>query len=687
MRWWCGLALFVSGLCAMPVLVQAQLRHSGAPISPMFDTAAVQRLLEQARFAFEQRNFYRADSLALLAFHIAERLPHLRLQAHALRQIGIVKRNLDEYDTAITIQKRVLAIADTLGDAHLQAMTQGSLALLYHSKGFYGKSFAHYFDALRGYEQFNDKAGIAITLNNLATLYADRSAYHDALRCYQRAHLLFEAIGDTMKAISTMISIGDMLQQVGYTKLALDSLKRSLEKANEFGNVLLIADAMTALGDLYMQESRLALALEHKRRALAIYQEMQERYAQANILREIADILLAQRQLSEALACAVESREIAKSIGNRTLLKNALFTLSDIYESAGYPTQALLSYKHAQQIKDSLLTLEEQRRTAELREQYETDKKEQEIALLEKERALERLNRERQRDIFLAITGLLALTAGVVSIALYIKQKNQKLLEEKNCLIAAQKALVETQRDELAAANQLKNDLLAIASHDLKNPLQTIIGFASLLKEKIATEHEVLMIERIESASKRMLHLIKELLDTAAIESGKLELHKERLNLNDLVQVIAEHNQPNATRKRITLHLHLAGEALVLGDRSRLQEVMDNLVSNAIKYSPEGKSVFISTVNLGQSIRYVVKDEGQGLSEEDMTKLFGRFQKLSSRPTGGESSTGLGLSIVKQLVELHGGRVWAESEGKGKGATFFVELPKLLPEETSNPLS
>jgi signal transduction histidine kinase len=127
----------------------------------------------------------------------------------------------------------------------------------------------------------------------------------------------------------------------------------------------------------------------------------------------------------------------------------------------------------------------------------------------------------------------------------------------------------------------------------------------------------------------------------------------------------------------------LQPDCLAKVDSKRFYEVVDNLISNAIKYSPLGKIITVSCQKISRNqngisntyILLAVKDEGQGLTESDMTKLFGKFQRLSAQPTGGEGSTGLGLAIVKELVRLQGGRVWAESEGIGKGTTFFVELP------------
>jgi signal transduction histidine kinase len=115
----------------------------------------------------------------------------------------------------------------------------------------------------------------------------------------------------------------------------------------------------------------------------------------------------------------------------------------------------------------------------------------------------------------------------------------------------------------------------------------------------------------------------------------------------------------------------------VEGDEDWLRQVLENLLGNAIKYSAERRSIWLEVRRTGDLVRLAVKDEGPGLSDDDKARVFGRFQRLSARPTGGESSTGLGLSIVRQLVERHGGRVYAESEGRGKGATFVVEVPAL----------
>ncbi len=189
--------------------------------------------------------------------------------------------------------------------------------------------------------------------------------------------------------------------------------------------------------------------------------------------------------------------------------------------------------------------------------------------------------------------------------------------------------------------------------------------------------------ERISQASQRMLLLIKDLLDTAALENGKLHLTLAVADVSQITESVVMQNKDAAERKGQRIQLQLQPDCLAKVDSKRFYEVVDNLISNAIKYSPHGKVITVkcqkmSCIQNGMthpSILLAVKDEGQGLTESDIAKLFSKFQRLSAQPTGGESSTGLGLAIVKEIVQLHGGRVWAESEGKDRGATFFVELP------------
>ncbi|MDX2128736.1 MAG: sensor histidine kinase [Chloroherpetonaceae bacterium] len=238
-------------------------------------------------------------------------------------------------------------------------------------------------------------------------------------------------------------------------------------------------------------------------------------------------------------------------------------------------------------------------------------------------------------------------------------------------------------------ANKQKTELFAIAAHDLKNPLTSIGGFSSLILEESDIEKIKMMAGRIQSSSRRMVNLISELLESSAYEIGSITLKKESFHLSPILEAVANQNSALAELKFQRIQLTCDSKLMLVADKARLFETVDNLISNAIKYSFEHTTIELSvmpfsltknhpmhsSVSHPSGILISVRDEGQGLSESDLEKVFKRFQKLSSKPTGNESSTGLGLSIVKDIVTLHGGAAWVESLGKNKGCTFYLFFP------------
>jgi signal transduction histidine kinase len=184
-----------------------------------------------------------------------------------------------------------------------------------------------------------------------------------------------------------------------------------------------------------------------------------------------------------------------------------------------------------------------------------------------------------------------------------------------------------------------------------------------------------------------MFALITDLLSANAIESGGIVLKMMPVDVGDIIQQTLHSYEKAAMSKNIALHYTHQGGLLVYSDEKSLIHVADNLISNAVKYSPHGKSVIVNVHSEAASasmphgsIRIEVKDEGQGMTAEDLSKIFAKFTRLSAKPTAGEHSTGLGLSIAKKLTEALHGRIWCESVF-GQGATFFVDLPMLSAEQ------
>ncbi len=236
---------------------------------------------------------------------------------------------------------------------------------------------------------------------------------------------------------------------------------------------------------------------------------------------------------------------------------------------------------------------------------------------------------------------------------------------------------------QLVRLNQEKNEFLGIAAHDLKNPLSAIRGFSEEISEsydEMPREEVIDYANNIQRASHKMFQLITNLLDVNAIESGKINVTLAQVNLLPLVEHLYQDYARRALAKNIQSHFEIdeSPEYIAYVDENTTHQILDNLISNAVKYSPSG-SEFVLRLKREQAqdgtwIRCEIQDRGPGLSLEDQAKLFGKFTRLTPQPTGGEHSTGLGLFIVKKLVDALQGKVWCESE-LGKGATFIVSFP------------
>lgn len=270
-------------------------------------------------------------------------------------------------------------------------------------------------------------------------------------------------------------------------------------------------------------------------------------------------------------------------------------------------------------------------------------------------------------------------------------QRQNTLLEnkvkERTAALQASNHQLSEAIEQLRLANVEKNEFLGIVAHDLKNPLSTIQLAAKLMREEapsLAVEDFREITGDILTTSNRMFDLITNLLDVNRLEQNAIRFASVSFDIVPLLHASANTYEAAAAAKGLRLHLDTPDQLRAFADESATVQVIDNIVSNAVKYSPLGKNIFISArastfENGVQIVQIAVRDEGPGLSEEDLKKLFGKFARLSAQPTAGEHSTGLGLSIVKKIVEAMNGRVYCESS-LGNGATFVVELPA----DTSN---
>jgi signal transduction histidine kinase len=262
---------------------------------------------------------------------------------------------------------------------------------------------------------------------------------------------------------------------------------------------------------------------------------------------------------------------------------------------------------------------------------------------------------------------------------------SEEALRESESRLRRLVVLEREARAEAQAADRAKDEFLATLSHELRTPLNAVLGWISILRAgKIRPERRAEALEVIERNAKTQARLIEDLLDVSRIITGKVQLDWQPMHLAPVVQAVLETLRPAAEAKGVHLHAHVDPDlGHIHGDAARLQQVLWNLLSNAIKFTPAGGHVTVNAVEAGGGVELSVRDTGIGIEADFLPHVFERFRQADSSTTRTHGGVGLGLAIVRHLVELHGGRISAESEGRDRGSLFLVWLP--LAHDVSTP--
>jgi signal transduction histidine kinase len=260
---------------------------------------------------------------------------------------------------------------------------------------------------------------------------------------------------------------------------------------------------------------------------------------------------------------------------------------------------------------------------------------------------------------------------GAIAVNTDITAQKRAEAERERLLEEARQA-----RHEAEAANRLKDEFLATLSHELRTPLAAVLGWARILRTRALDEKTARALEVIERNAEMQRRLIDDLLDVSSIIANKIQLHCEPIDLVFIAHAALESVRPLTGSRRLALSEAFEPVPPVNGDPQRLQQVISNLLTNAVKFTDPGGTISVAVARAGQWVELTVGDTGIGISHEDLPVIFERFRQVANG-TARQGGLGLGLAIVDHVVKLHGGTVRAESEGLGKGARFTLCLPVL----------
>lgn len=542
----------------------------------------------------------------------------------------------------------------------------------------------------------------AVALNNRAILKMDRRQFDEANTLFQKAYSIRLETKDHYLIAQSLYYLGLLYTHIDSSQKALKFYEQSVQQMMHIKQksekcIGLKARVYNHIGINCIKAGKYKPAHRAIEKSLQTSKNLKSSYERAVLQYQSARGMFDMRQYTLTIRLCLELIEIAHLESIHEIHHQVYGLLAEVYEKQKRYEKAMAYAKKSQQLKAKLKASRIHQKIANEQFGEAVVSKKELLSFAQRERDIKAKELQVQRRItelliLIIIVGLITLAS--LAYSNREKLKANKKLVETNLLIEQQNDEIKQQQVELEKTKEQlelrlkdledlteeKSHLIGIVAHDLRTPLNSILGLNELLEIELNTPSEdaINYIGLIRESTQRMLMLINNLLDTQRLEQKKFSLDKKTIRIKESIQNILTEYSSWASRKRIKLHLNIAEDLTLETDNYLLQQIMANLISNAIKFSSPEEEVLIEAKEQGQKVILSVKDNGPGISEEDQTKLFEQFQTLSARPTDGEQSLGLGLSGVKKFVELLSGTIHLESSS-GNGSTFYVELNKSTP--------
>lgn len=621
------------------------------------------------------------------ALKIGEIIGDHKVVGTSLSFKGIAYGYKGEYSEAFQIFNAGINYGIQHNDSTNLAHAQNNLGRLLFSQGDMINSYEYFFSALKIFESLGDKAGMGYCYKSLSELYQVQNNLDKALLMSLKALEIRQVLEDRRAQISSYYEIADIhLKQKQYEK-ALEYLNIAQNIAVKSKDNISLVESYLGISNILYHQGLYNEALEFGLRSLDPYVKIRNLTLLNDVHLQLGKIYFALGDLSEAELYLLKLINLQAEAGALALIKDANFYLSKIHELRQNDKLAFQYLKIYNEVNDSLNDIDIARTIERMEVRLELQEVEKENKLLKVQKGVSETEIERQKNRNLALVATIVLVVFIVFfVARYTRQKikhSHKLsiknehIEAQNKKINEQNTRLEKRNTELAEFNHEKDNLMNIVAHDLRSPFNNLKGIAELiqLSGKLNEEQKKYIVLMKEVASKGA-GLTRDILDINAFDTNDEPYIISNINLYNFMRGIVDEFSESATQKNIKLKLiPIDPKISLLSEKTHLSRIIDNLLSNALKYSKEHTIVEIGAYKEGDLISVFVKDQGPGFSEEDQPNLYKKFKKLSARPTGGETSNGLGLAIVKTLTERLKGSITLNTSGSG--TEFIIKLPNI----------
>lgn len=598
-------------------------------------------------------------------------------------QYAVLERQNGDYDAALDHIEKYLEFTRTLDKPFSLANGMYQKAVILDDLGSFDKSLEIYYDILKIYEAHDDPFSVATTLNAIGEILKNTGKKFQAMDSYKEALAIFTDLGDKTEIANCLFNIGDTYMQLKQYDKAVKHFDQALALDIETNSAWGQAYDYEALGKVYALQKDYSKSLEYHNKALEFRIKLGQQMELSMSHTQLGAVSMALQQFAKAEQHLLTAMQITEKMGAKSQLQKNYDFLSQLYEKKGDYKRSLEFKNRFVAIKDSLFNTAKSKQIEELQVRFDTEKKQDAITALQKDAEIRELKLKQQTTLRNVIIGLAVAALIFLYFAFnrYKQAQREKQADEerKRAIVEArERTEIEKQRvSELQKIDKLKDEFLANTSHELRTPLVGIIGLTESLKDGIAGKLPKKAMENLDmiaNSGKRLSHLVNDILDFSKLKNKDLVLAKRPVDIYVVSNIVLQLSQPLLQDKKIKLINSIGKEVpLVDADENRLQQIIHNLIGNAIKFTLKGYVTLLAEAKNG-FLEVSISDTGIGIPEAKLERIFNSFEQGDGSTQREYGGTGLGLSVTKQLVELHGGTITATSE-QGKGSIFTFTLP------------
>lgn len=616
-----------------------------------------------------------ALSTTINAINQSRELGYQDGEVSAMQLLGYLYIDYGNLDSAKKYLFESHELTKKITNQKIIAQNYRLLAIYYESIDNFEKALDLLFRSLIIRKRINDIKGEHATYISIGVIYQRLSSDPKAIYYYTKALKYFESIKSENVAASIYSNLGAIYNGIGKIDSAIIYLKKVIVFKTKIGDKISLAKAYSNIGTSYTYLGNYTKAINCINQSISLSGGGINNFNNGNDYSMLGGIYVKMGQLTEAEKYLLISERIYRQCNDITSLIALYSTLSDLYDSKKDFSKGIYYRSTSNKLKDSLDQIDEKSLISEIETKYKTQEKEQENELLKAQNKL--LQSESRSNTLLAIALLFVLFISFyLAYNLNLVKKTKNKLIHKNQIIESKNREVANQNQDLSMLNKENQSLMGILAHDLRSPFSKILGLSNLLESEPNENERVVFINYINSICKESLHLIQETIDISELFNHNVTpLKIEKFAPSAILTNLTNSFVAIANEKEINLEfINTLQDIEITNSKEYFTRTLDNLISNAIKFSPLKSQVIVSAIKLNNNLVFSVKDNGPGFTEKDKEQLFTRFKKLSARPTANEASSGLGLFIVKQLTNLMKGDIKVISE-HNKGSEFVLSIP------------